>query len=463
MDPMSRKSHTTWLPTGIAFVAAVIVAGIIHSQNINIPFRVIPMDFPLAAVFVYCIFSLTAPRRKLSIFIQCFAFHFVLGIAMGMVFLLVKPHLNHSSAFQAAFLNNIPILILQILTVTVFRFTLIGKNSQEPAEEESEEIPLIQPDEAEALTVKVQPFTKKSTVQIKQDMISRIFPGSMEPSHTETPAPEESHDEMESSPEPIQTTVAEEEPTVIEATLTEEPGETPIPEESPEETESSPEPILTDEYKTEPIVFEEAETPHLEEPAEKSSVQLKPVENPLPEKGPDLTAKRASETRYQIKDGKLVKQILRVETPADGPDIEIPLPEIVKHLDWNSEPNPGEFLIEIPAEKLMDQIPEGNILPFDTPVTIRIPQKYILPQLEEGCVWVRGDWVVGQFPSKSLSHTVFEIVQSIPTGYIELPLSEIIPQIPPDFFWIREQRPVDKLPGEKWGDLFVEETHAPQN
>jgi hypothetical protein len=92
----------------------------------------------------------------------------------------------------------------------------------------------------------------------------------------------------------------------------------------------------------------------------------------------------------------------------------------------------GRVASEIPAEVFrvpLEQVAQQ----MRQPGSLLIPHSLILPQLAEGLIRVSWDAVAPQFPREQLTVSHTEMMERLPNG-IELPLDEIIRQVPPDLF-----------------------------
>jgi virulence-associated protein VagC len=103
---------------------------------------------------------------------------------------------------------------------------------------------------------------------------------------------------------------------------------------------------------------------------------------------------------------------------------------------------PMDEVVSIPFARIAGQLPADAFrLPLDRvavslrePGLVLVPRRLLTPQLAEGAAHVKWDVVAEQFPREALAITTAELVQRLPDGRLDLPLDEIIAQMPPGLF-----------------------------
>jgi hypothetical protein len=104
-------------------------------------------------------------------------------------------------------------------------------------------------------------------------------------------------------------------------------------------------------------------------------------------------------------------------------------------------PTSGEPMVRVSFSRLIGQIPaEAFGVPLDQvaerlqqPGVILVPQSVVVPQLVEGMIQVSWDLLAAQFPAADMTMSSVEMAARLPEG-IQLPLDEVIRQVPPDLF-----------------------------
>jgi hypothetical protein len=102
-------------------------------------------------------------------------------------------------------------------------------------------------------------------------------------------------------------------------------------------------------------------------------------------------------------------------------------------IDW------AEPMIRVPFVRIVDQLPvemfargrEGVKDTLRPGVALLVPRNLLLPHLGEGLAPVKWEVVADQFPVDELALTHEAIADRLPDGSLQLPLDEVIPQIPP--------------------------------
>jgi hypothetical protein len=108
------------------------------------------------------------------------------------------------------------------------------------------------------------------------------------------------------------------------------------------------------------------------------------------------------------------------------------------------EPDQGDSTahFRISFDRVAEQLPSSALLEplhqigasLPEPRHLLIPQSLVLAQLAEGFVGVGWEVVAKQFPRHALAMTDEEIMKRLPDGQLVLPLDELVPQVPLDFF-----------------------------
>jgi hypothetical protein len=96
-------------------------------------------------------------------------------------------------------------------------------------------------------------------------------------------------------------------------------------------------------------------------------------------------------------------------------------------------------MIRVPFVRIVDQLPvemfargrEGVKDTLRPGVALLVPRNLLLPHLGEGLAPVKWEVVADQFPVDELALTHEAIADRLPDGSLQLPLDEVIPQIPP--------------------------------
>jgi hypothetical protein len=93
-------------------------------------------------------------------------------------------------------------------------------------------------------------------------------------------------------------------------------------------------------------------------------------------------------------------------------------------------------IVTVTTEAVLSQFPEEAMVPDESaraaclPEAIVIPLELIAAQLANGQVKLHARYLFPQFPEGCLSISEVDVVRSLPNGEVELPLSEIVPQLP---------------------------------
>ncbi len=107
-------------------------------------------------------------------------------------------------------------------------------------------------------------------------------------------------------------------------------------------------------------------------------------------------------------------------------------------------------VVHLNTESIISQFPEGSVLSENLdrlprlPDTVVVPMELILPQLARGEVKLKGKFVLAQFPEGRISISEADIIRSLRSGEVILPLREIVPQLPPEVLAPpkQEQQPI---------------------
>ena len=121
-------------------------------------------------------------------------------------------------------------------------------------------------------------------------------------------------------------------------------------------------------------------------------------------------------------------------------------------IDW------AEPMIRVPFVRIVDQLPvemfargrEGVKDTLRPGVALLVPRNLLLPHLGEGLAPVKWEVVADQFPVDELALTHEAIADRLPDGSLQLPLDEVIPQIPPALLALQtppaDVRGIDEFP-----------------
>jgi len=97
-------------------------------------------------------------------------------------------------------------------------------------------------------------------------------------------------------------------------------------------------------------------------------------------------------------------------------------------------------VVTVSTEAIISQFPQGAVSPDNSaqagglPETIVVPLELIILQLAGGELRLHAKYIFPQFPENCLSISELEVVRSLPNGEVELPLREVVPQLPPEIF-----------------------------
>jgi hypothetical protein len=202
-----------------------------------------------------------------------------------------------------------------------------------------------------------------------------------------------------------------------------------------------------------------ADTPEVDVPGlHRIPVPFHPLEDSAPahesttviQPDPEITAAPEISPRPRVEEPPIAAPVSpavpsRTETPPvahpDPVAIEPPVAPVSIEPPMPAVPETDEPTVRISFSRVAPELPvEAFRSPLKhvaermrQPGSLLIPQSVVLPQLAEGLIRVGWDVVARQFPQDEMAVSDAEMAERLPNG-IQLPLDEVIRQVPPDLF-----------------------------